>query len=62
MVANKTDLPNRVIEAERGEQLAREHGLAFYETSAKTGNNINELFFHMAQTIMKDKPQLTSSY
>lgn len=61
LVANKIDLPNRVIETERGEQLAQEYGLAFYETSARTGVNINELFHHMAQSIMKDKPHLTST-
>jgi Ras-related protein Rab-8A len=44
LVANKIDLPNRVIEAERGEQLAKEYGLHFFETSARTGANINELF------------------
>jgi Ras-related protein Rab-8A len=61
LVANKIDLPNRVIETERGEQLAKEYGLVFYECSARTGANINELFHHMASTIMTDKPQLTST-
>ena len=61
LVANKTDLPNKVIETERGEQLAQEYGLSFFETSAKTGDNINELFYAIAQKIMKDKPQLTAS-
>ena len=48
LVANKTDLPNRVIATERGQQLADEFGLKFYETSAKTGSNINEMFFDVA--------------
>ena len=61
LIANKIDLPNRVIETERGEQLAKEYGLAFFETSARTGVNINELFHNMAQSIMKDKPHLTST-
>jgi GTPase SAR1 family protein len=56
-VANKNDLPNRTVTSERGAALAEEHGLNFFETSAKTGSNINELFFAIAQKIVKDKPQ-----
>ena len=56
LVANKTDLPNRTVTSERGMALAQEHGLNFFETSAKTGANINELFFDIAQKIVKDKP------
>lgn len=61
LVANKTDLPNRVISTEQGEQLAKEYGLTYFETSALQGTNIAELFYHMAQKIIKDKPQVTSA-
>ena len=56
LVANKTDLPNRVITQERGQALAEEFGLKFFETSAKTGSNINEMFFEVADQIVKDRP------
>ena len=56
LVANKTDLPNRVISTERGQQLAEEYGLKFFETSAKTGSNINEMFFEVADQIVRDRP------
>jgi Ras-related protein Rab-8A len=54
-------LPNRVIETERGQHLADEFGLKFFETSAKTGLGISELFLEMAKQIISDKPQLTAS-
>lgn len=57
LVANKIDLPNRTVTSERGAALAEEHGLDFFETSAKTGSNINELFQAIAQKIVKDKPK-----
>ena len=57
LVANKIDLPNRTVTSERGASLAEEHGLDFFETSAKTGSNINELFQAIAQKIVKDKPK-----
>jgi len=49
LVANKTDLPNRTVSKERGEELANSHSLDFFETSAKNGQNINELFMHIAK-------------
>ena len=34
--------------------LAKEFGMAFFETSARTGHNVNETFFHISKAI-KDK-------
>lgn len=34
LVANKTDLPNRVITTEQAEALAHQYGLSYFETSA----------------------------
>lgn len=50
LVANKTDVsPAEIkINSERGKALADQHGLSFFETSAKTGHNINQLFHHVA--------------
>lgn len=36
--------------------LAKEFGMAFFETSARTGHNVNETFFHISKLI-KDKQQ-----
>lgn len=55
LVANKCDKPDKVIETERGRALAEQHGLAFFESSAKTGINVQEVFHHIAKIIIKDK-------
>jgi GTPase SAR1 family protein len=55
LIGNKADLTDKkVIETEQGMALAKEFGMAFFETSARTGNNVNETFFHISKSI-KDK-------
>ena len=55
LIGNKCDLlDKKVIETEQGMALAKEFGMAFFETSARTGQNVNETFFHIA-TLIKDK-------
>lgn len=45
-VGNKLDLADkRQISKEEGEQFARENNSSFQEVSAKTGQNINNLFY-----------------
>ena len=34
---------------QEGEQYARENGLSFIETSAKTAQNVNELFYDIGK-------------
>jgi GTPase SAR1 family protein len=55
LIANKCDRPDKVIESERGKALAEQHGLSFFETSAKTGQNVNEVFSHIAKIIIREK-------
>jgi len=54
-VANKCDRADKVIESERGKALAEQHGLSFFETSAKTGLSISEVFQHIAKVIIREK-------
>ena len=45
LVGNKTDLePQREVTTEQGQKYAQKNGLAFIETSAKDGNNVELAF------------------
>uniref|UniRef100_A0ACD5Y0L0 Uncharacterized protein n=1 Tax=Avena sativa TaxID=4498 RepID=A0ACD5Y0L0_AVESA len=52
LVGNKTDLPHkRVVSTEEGEEFARDNGLAFIETSAKTPHNVDQAFVDTAAMV-----------
>ena len=45
LVGNKIDLEDkRVISTEQGQKFAEDNGLLFFETSAKNGTNVDEIF------------------
>ncbi len=41
-----------MISRERGETIAREHGIRFLETSAKANINIDRAFLELAEAIL----------
>ena len=52
LVGNKCDLESsRQVNYDEGMQLANNYKMLFYETSAKTGLNINEIFNKSVETI-----------
>jgi small GTP-binding protein len=52
LVGNKSDLENqRVVSREDGEELAKELGVPFFETSAQSGNNCDEIFNQIAREV-----------
>ncbi|KAJ1649824.1 Ras- protein Rab-2A [Dispira simplex] len=52
LIGNKCDLENkRAVSREEGEAFARENGLFFIETSAKTAANVEEAFVNTASDI-----------
>ena len=53
LVGNKCDLGNREVSEEEGKILANALGLKYIETSAKTGQNIDKLFYILTEDILK---------
>ncbi|XP_041076646.1 ras-related protein Rab-37-like isoform X1 [Polyodon spathula] len=52
LLGNKSDMNSeRVIKREEGEKLAREYGVPFMETSAKTGVNVDLAFLAVAKEL-----------
>lgn len=52
LIGNKVDLNHRrVVSTEEGQQFAKDNGLIFLETSAKTSANVEEAFLKTAEQI-----------
>ncbi|EOA32592.1 hypothetical protein CARUB_v10015885mg [Capsella rubella] len=54
LIGNKCDLVRkRAISKEEGEEFAKQHGLLFLETSARTSQNVDEAFIKTAENILE---------
>ena len=54
LIGNKSDLnDNRKVTKEEGMKFAKKNGMVFFETSAKKGENIEEVFKKSVETIAK---------
>lgn len=54
LVGNKSDLPNRQVQAKDALELADRLGLEYIETSAKDTTNVDQVFMTLAKNI-KDR-------
>ncbi|XP_036370243.1 ras-related protein Rab-37-like isoform X5 [Octopus sinensis] len=56
LLGNKADMSgDKIVRREDGERLARDHNVAFMETSAKTGMNVDLAFMAIARDLKMKK-------
>ena len=59
LLGNKVDdEKNRIIKYRDAKKFAEEHKIKYYETSAKTGKNINKVFFDLTIDLLKVFPNI----
>ena len=59
IIGNKCDLEDkRMVAKEKGEEIDRESGIPFMETSAKTNVNIEKAFVELAKAILDKEVNL----
>lgn len=57
ILGNKCDMDSkRQVSKDRGEAIAKEHGVPFLETSAKANVNVEKAFMDLAQKILDKTP------
>ncbi|BHF62962.1 small G-protein ras1 [Sparganum proliferum] len=55
LIGNKVDLQVRTVDAKNAQSVAREYGIPYIETSAKTRQGVEEAFFTLVREIRKFK-------
>ena len=59
LIGNKIDNEKeRKISKAQGEKLANDYNVSFFETSAKTGQGVNESVFYLVQKILESDPEV----
>jgi Ras-related protein Rab-8A len=61
LIGNKCDKKEKLIDTNRGQALADEYQMPFFETSAKNNINIKETFEAIAREIIKKGDLMTPS-
>ena len=56
LLINKSDIPQKAFQYEEALQWARSEQIDVYETSAKTGKNVNQVFTDLCRHLMTVNP------
>ena len=52
ILGNKCDLEeDKVVQEKDGKDIAKTYGMDFFETSSKTGYNVQESFLHLVEKV-----------
>ena len=54
LVGNKCDLPTRNVDMAQAKEVAKNYGIPFVETSAKTRMGVDDAFYTLVREIRKD--------
>ncbi len=54
LVGNKCDLPTRNVDMNQAKEVARNYGIPFIETSAKTRMGVDDAFYTLVREIRRD--------
>ena len=54
LVGNKLDLEDRIVSKSEAQKLADEHGMEYFETSAKNNINIQEVMTHIMDKVYEN--------
>ena len=54
IIGNKIDLPKRVVSKETAEKYAKENNFHYYETSAKTGDGVDNAIKEIARKVINN--------
>ena len=57
VVGNKCDLPTRAVDMAQARDVAKQYGIPFVETSAKTRMGVDDAFYTLVREIRKDVSQ-----
>ena len=60
LVGNKCDLPTRNVDMTQAKEVAKNYGIPFVETSAKTRMGVDDAFYTLVREIRKDVSPLVS--
>lgn len=61
LIGNKTDMPNRQVSREQGEELAQKLQTRLFETSAKLNENVREVFEYTSIQVLRNYDALASA-
>ena len=62
LIGNKSDISERKVTEEEGKIFSDEFNMHYFETSCKTGDNVNEAFEFLVKDIVEDCKKNPNSY